>query len=61
MVRAMHIKYKDGEGKNWGREMPECTLHSTLIALMDREAFKYRNDGRVRDRIRILGWKDTNN
>ncbi len=57
MVRAMHIKYRDGEGKAWGREMVEYTLHSTLIALMDREAFKYRNDGRVRDRIRIWDGK----
>lgn len=52
MVRAVHIKYRDGEGKNWGREMVEYTLHSTLICLMDREAFKYSTDGRVRDRIR---------
>lgn len=53
MVRAMHIKYRDGEGKNWGREMAEHTFHSTLICLMDREAFKCRNDGRVKDRISI--------
>ena len=51
MVRAMHIKYRDGEEKNWGREMAECTLHSTLIVLMDREAFKYRYDGRVRRQV----------
>lgn len=51
MVRAVHIKYGDGEGEELGER--ECTLHSTLIALMDREAFKYRNDGTARDGIRI--------
>lgn len=58
MAGAMHIKYWDGEGrKNWGREMAEYTLHSTLIALMDRKAFKYRTDGRAWDRIRIRDGK----
>lgn len=53
IVRVVHIKYRDGEGKNWGREMVEYTLHSTLISFMDREPFKYRIDGWVRDRLRI--------
>lgn len=35
MDRAMHIKYRDG---GWGGG--ECTLHSIVIALMHREAFK---------------------
>lgn len=53
MVGVMHIKYGDQEGKNWGGETAECALHSTLIALVDGEAFKYRNDGRLGDRIGI--------
>lgn len=60
MVRAMHIKYRDGEGKNWGREMTEYTLHSTLIAFMDREAFKHWNDGRLKQDWNMR-WKDENN
>lgn len=36
-VRAMHIKYGEGEGKNLGRKMAEYMLHSTLIAKMDEE------------------------
>lgn len=37
IVRAMPIKYRDGEGKKRGREMAAYTLHSTLIAHMNRE------------------------
>lgn len=35
--------------RNLGGEIAEYTLHSTLIIPMDREAFKSRSDGGVRD------------
>lgn len=48
MVRAVHIKYREGEGGvGAGRGGARVhTLHSTLICLMDGEAFKWRNNER---------------
>lgn len=60
MVRATHIKYRAGQGEKWGGEPAEYTLHSTLIAFMDREAFKCWNDGRL-EQSRNMRWGGTNN
>lgn len=57
MVRAVHIKYRDGGVGSVGGGARVHTLHSTLICLMDGEAFKWRNA----ERELGGGWKDTNN